>query len=457
MRRRTFLRNGVVAAGLVSIGTPVAGQSDDRDYRPGGPWAPNEKAVNYNGYLDNEELGKQLRQLDRRSDRIELRDIGASAGRGDPIWEVTIGDGDESVHIINQIHGDEPTGPEAMVRILRRLANGNSRHIEAILDNLTITVIPRVNPDGSNFVGDDGLSDEGEFRQRRINTTMWQEGDSRYINGNSYYHWADPPGYDLNRGFSILPDFEPGDEDEAWWTVTDEDENLGLLDVPVDAVPVEKRDPVDENPYDVLWSMGLNLNPENRAVTESFLEADPDWAITHHHQGAAVYPDSRDEDGGPEWQSIMSVMAPFGPYYVGRDGVEYASYVGDGNPYLSVDTQTRSLQLNQLVNEQMQNYGESLYNTITRYGYGPLWGSYLDALCPRTDAAGMLYEVSHQSDDRGQKARGTMVKVSVEGFMATFERLADGSIADVEAMDYFDMPLVEYIDSPFSRQRGHRE
>jgi len=38
--------------------------------------------------------------------------------------------------------------------------------------------------------------------------------------------------------------------------------------------------------------MGLNLNPENRAVTESFLDADPDWAITHHHQGAVVDPDS---------------------------------------------------------------------------------------------------------------------------------------------------------------------
>jgi len=96
-------------------------------------------------------------------------------------------------------------------------------------------------------------------------------------------------------GFSILPDFEPGDEDEDWWDVVEEAPQFGYLNIPVEDVPVDVRDPTvaaGENPYDELWSMGLNLNPENRAVTESFLDADPDWAITHHHQGAVVDPDS---------------------------------------------------------------------------------------------------------------------------------------------------------------------
>lgn len=454
MRRRQFLKTGAAVGTFALLGTTGA---QAREYRPGGPWAPNERAVNYNGYLDNEQLGERLQQLDKRSDRVELRQIGESAGRTDPIWEMTVGDGDESVHIINQIHGDEPTGPEAIVRLLQRLANGNSPQVEEILDTLTITMIPRVNPDGSNFVGEDGLGDDGEFRQRRINTTEWETSDSRYINANSYYYWADPPGYDLNREFNILPDFEPGDEDEDWWTVVDEDENLAYLDVPVDEVPLEVKDPsVEGNPYGELWSMGLNVNPETRAVTESYMEADPDWAITHHHQGPTVHPETPKKGGGPEWQSIMSVMAPFGPHYI-RDDYEYASYVGQGNPYMSEDAQTRSLQLNQLVNERMQDFGYGRFNTLTRYGYGPLWGSYLDGLAPRTDAAGMLYEVSHQSDDRGHKALGTMVKASVEGFMTTFESIADGSIHGVDPLDYFDMPLAEGIDSPFSRQRGRRE
>jgi len=70
----------------------------------------------------------------------------ASAGREDPIWEVTIGDGNESLHLINQIHGDEPSGAEAVVKILNRLATGGSRRVETILDNLTITIVPAGQP-----------------------------------------------------------------------------------------------------------------------------------------------------------------------------------------------------------------------------------------------------------------------------------------------------------------------
>ena len=451
MHRRRFLQSGVAAVALGGFGSTVSAQSGG-DYRPGGPWAPNERAVNYEAYLDNEQLGERLKQIDRRSDRVELEQIGESAGRGDPVWEVTIGDGDESIHLINQIHGDEPSGAEAVVKILNRLASGGSRRVEKILDNLTITIVPRVNPDGANFVGDDGLGTEGELRQRRYNTSTWEEGDSRYINANSYYS-GDVPGYDMNRGFSVFPNFEPFDEDEDWWTVLKDDPQFGYLDVPVEEVPFDLRDPtVDgDNPYKVLRSVGLNLNPENRAVTESFLDADPDWAITHHHQDPTVDPESPDQGNGPQWQSIMSVMAPFGPRYIGLDGVDYASYVGSGNPYMSEDAQTRSLRLNQLVNEQAQQFGKGKFNTLTRYGYGPLWGSYLDALCPQTDAAGMLYEVSHQSDQRGHKAIGTTVKITVAGFMATFERIADGSISEVDELDYFDMPLAQGIENPFGR------
>ncbi|SEW24524.1 M14 family zinc carboxypeptidase [Natrinema salifodinae] len=451
MYRRRFIEAGLTASGLGLVGTASARD----DYRPGGPWAPNERAVNYDGYLDNEQLGERLRGIAERSDRIELDQIGESAGRGNPIWEVTVGDGDESVHVINQIHGDEPTGAEAMVEILRRLATGSAPEVEAILDALTITIVPRANPDGANFVGDDGLGTDGEFRQRRYNTTEWDAGDSRYINANSYAYNLDVPGYDLNRGFSIIPGFTPGDEPAAWWDVEDEEAGLGYLNVPVDEIPLESE---DGRPYEEIWSAGLNLNPETRAVTDSFLEADPDWALTHHHQGPTAVPDSADGHSDRDWQSIMSVMAPYGPTYAGLDGVDYAPWVGQGNPFMSVDAQTRSLQLGGLVPERTDRFGGRL-DTITRYAYGPLWGSYLDALCPQTDAAGALYEVSHQSDDRGHKARGTMVKVSVEAFMATFERIADGSVHEVDERAYFDMPIAEDIDDPHDgsdRGRGTR-
>jgi len=204
MHRRRFLRSSIAAVGLAGFGSTVSAQSGGDYRRPGGPWAPNERAVNYEAYLDNQQLGERLKQIDRRSDRVELEQIGASAGREDPIWEVTIGDGNESLHLINQIHGDEPSGAEAVVKILNRLATGGSRRVETILDNLTITIVPRVNPDGANFVGDDGLETDGELRQRRYNTNTWEEGDSRYINRNSYFA-GDVPGYDMNRGSVSSP------------------------------------------------------------------------------------------------------------------------------------------------------------------------------------------------------------------------------------------------------------
>jgi len=148
MHRRRFLRSSIAPRRPRRVRIHGERTQSGGDYRPGGPWAPNERAVNYEAYLDNQQLGERLKQIDRRSDRVELEQIGASAGREDPIWEVTIGDGNESLHLINQIHGDEPSGAEAVVKILNRLATGGSRRVETILDNLTITIVPRVNPTG---------------------------------------------------------------------------------------------------------------------------------------------------------------------------------------------------------------------------------------------------------------------------------------------------------------------
>jgi len=110
MHRRRFLRSSIAAVGLAGFGSTVSAQSGG-DYRPGGPWAPNERAVNYEAYLDNQQLGERLKQIDRRSDRVELEQIGASAGREDPIWEVTIGDGNESSTSSTRSTATSPPAP----------------------------------------------------------------------------------------------------------------------------------------------------------------------------------------------------------------------------------------------------------------------------------------------------------------------------------------------------------
>ncbi|WP_129112666.1 M14 family zinc carboxypeptidase [Halegenticoccus tardaugens] len=433
MRRRTYLRStGAALFGLGAAGAASADESGDRrgTYRPGGPRQGSERSINLNAFHTNEQLTKALRKLDGRSDRIRLAQIGESADAGDPIWEVTVGEGDTNVHLITQIHGDEAVGTEVALKVLKDLADGGSSRIERILDELTLTVIPRVNPDGAMYeydVDDDGRD---EWVGRRTNTQAWEEGDSRY---EPYYHYASPegtePGYDMNRDFNIRPpsEFDPRTDDrEEWWTV---DGDEAFLDMPYEG-------------YE-LGSSGLRLAPEVRAVTESYLRADPDFAITHHHQsGGYLVPDS-DDGNEPPKQTIMSVMAAYGPAYRDRAPYEDPDLPVERvvNPFIDDETSARSLRMNALVADALAERGDSVFDSITRYGYGPLWGSYLDSLTPHTDAPGMLYEVSYQTGDIGQKALGRMMEATKVGFWETFDALAEGTLDEVDEERYFDVPL----------------
>jgi hypothetical protein len=441
MDRRTYLTTlGAAVTGAATTG--LAAANDHPVYRPGGPWPGQLQAINLNGLLTNEQLADRLQQIDRRSDRLELRRIGESAGQNAPIWEATVGTGDTNVHLITQIHGDEPVGTEVAVDLLRELALSDSRQVRSILDELTLTVVPRVNPDGAMFhydVDDDGRS---EWVGRRTNTQRWNAGDSRH---EPWYHYTYPtgttPGYDMNRDFNIRPpsEFDPRtDTEPGWWSQVDGD---WYLDMPYEG-------------YTLLAS-GLRLAPEIRAVTRSYLDADPDVAITHHHQGAYLVPDSG-SGSGPADQTVMSVMGQYGPAYLDRSPF----YDPDTpieqvvNPFVDAATSTRSLRLNALVANALADRGNSVFDTITRYSYLPLWGSYLDALTPHTDAAGMLYEVSYQTDDRGQMSLGRMVEATRVGFVESLDALATETLDQVSASDYFDIPTHgQSLDNPHLTMR----
>lgn len=440
MKRRTYMKSvGAVVAGLTATGVTSASDHNDRHgvYRPGGPWPGSEHAINMNAFHSNEQLAHTLQQIDRSSDRVGLRQIGESAGLSAPIWEATVGSGDTNVHLITQIHGDEPVGTEVALKILRELAHGSSRQARTILDRLTLTIIPRVNPDGAMFHYDIDEDRTEEWVGRRTNTQAWQPGDSLH---EPWYHYATPsgtlPGYDMNRDFNIrLPSmFNPRtDTPEEWWTQIN---GAWYLDMPYKGY--------------TLRNSGVRLAPEVRAVTESFLDADPDIAITHHHQGQYLVPGTGNGKK-PAKQTIMSVMAPYGPSYRERSPFNdpSAPVTRVVNPFLDEATSTRSLRLNALVANALADRGNSVFDSITRYGYYPLWGSYLDCLCPHTGASGMLYEVSYQSDTRGQMALGRMMQATKVGFLESFEALATGSLDNVDEDDYFQLPLHgEYLTNP---------
>ncbi|WP_336345053.1 M14 family zinc carboxypeptidase [Halalkalicoccus ordinarius] len=432
MQRRSFLKTvGVASIGFGAIGTASADPDRDK-YRPGGPQLGSPKSINLNAFRTNEELTKELEKIDRKSGRVSLEEIGRSAGRHDPIWEVEVGDGDTVVHLITQIHGDEAIGTEVALKLIKSLGMSNSRRVDHILDNLSFTIVPRVNPDGAMYHYDFDNDGDDEWVGRRQNTQSWSETDSRY---RPYYHSTSPgdsPGYDMNRDFNIRPpsEFDPQtDDQEEWWS------DQQYLDMPYEG--------------HTLFASGLRLAPEVRAVTESFIDADPDYAITHHHKGGSLYPNSGDGNK-PAEQTLMSVMAAYGEEYLDRSPfypADHEPVTEAVNPFLDYETSTRSIRLNSLVIDALAERGNSVFDSITRYGYYPLWGSYLDGLCPNIanggdGVAGMLYEVAYQTDDLGQKAIGRQMELTKVGFLESFDALADDpELSDYSVETYFDAPL----------------
>lgn len=120
----------------------------------------------------------------------------------------------------------------------------------------------------------------------------------------------------------------------------------------------------------------------------------------------------------------------------------YEPYYIYGNPFIDAETSARSLRLNQLVGEALSDQPWDAFDTVTRYGYFPIWGDYFDALCPLTDAAAMLYEVSGQSDQVGNESYGLYLEATRIGYMETFRALAeDPQLGDVDEEAYFETPL----------------
>jgi hypothetical protein len=431
---------GSAPFGLAAIGTATATGPDHGIYRPGGPRLGSPRSINLNAYHTNEELATALGKIEDKSDRIDLREIARSAGRDDPVWEVQVGDGDTKVHLITQIHGDEAVGTEVALKFIKSLAMSNSRQVDHILENLQFAIVPRVNPDGAMYHYDYDGDGKLEWIGRRQNTQYWSPGDSRY---EPYYHYVYPPGtepgYDMNRDFNVRPpdEFNPRTDDEAGWWFDEQ-----YMDMPYEGY--------------TLFNSGLRLAPEIRGVTESFNDFNPDYAITHHHKGGSLYPGTGNHR--PPKQTLMSVMAAFGLDYADRSPFYppgYSPVEQVVNPFLDYDTSTRSIKLNSLVIEALGERGNSIFDSITRYGYFPLWGSYLDGMCPNfandnDGVAGMLYEVAYQTDHLGQKGIGRMMELTKVGFLESFDALADDPTLGEYSIDtYFDTPLFGSSITPY--------
>jgi len=166
---------------LCLMATALAGPNRSYDPTPGGADATVCASAPYRGFTPYARIAGTLRSLARRSSgRLTVTFSGDSAG-GHPLWVVTatapmsrrvaadnarfrrllLNDPDAAkamltagsdvrvrVFINCSIHGDEPTGTDAGLALLRRLALGRDALTKAILRRAIVIVDPVQNPDG---------------------------------------------------------------------------------------------------------------------------------------------------------------------------------------------------------------------------------------------------------------------------------------------------------------------
>lgn len=115
---------------------------------PNGPWVQDSQHVSLERLHDHTEMGRTLARIERRSRGAVSVDVVGRSNEGREIYLAKAGTGDRTLLHVAQQHGNEPLGAEAALELLQRVAAGGSE-VEAWLEEVTLLVMPRVNPDGA--------------------------------------------------------------------------------------------------------------------------------------------------------------------------------------------------------------------------------------------------------------------------------------------------------------------
>jgi hypothetical protein len=154
-------------------------------------------------WVTNEELVERLNEIAEASDgKVEVDVLGQSS-QGTDIPMARVGTGDQVVIINGQIHGNEFSGPEAILSMLEKLADDSS-FSQHIRDEVTIVFIPRHNMDGAVL-------------SQRQNIFPWEQVVETYPHladaDPAWYYNSRNQGFDINRDFNANLDYEVTAED----------------------------------------------------------------------------------------------------------------------------------------------------------------------------------------------------------------------------------------------------
>jgi len=157
---------------------------------PNGPWLQDTQHMSLERLHTTAELATELRRIAERSKGRMTLEVAGRSNEGRPLWLAKVGSGDTTVLYITQQHGNEPLGTEAALNLLRRLATSGQPDIQRMRSELTILVVPRVNPDGHE-----------RFWRQNFDPTIEPGAPTDF--------WTEGRGYDINRWH--LPSLAPED------------------------------------------------------------------------------------------------------------------------------------------------------------------------------------------------------------------------------------------------------
>jgi hypothetical protein len=404
---------------------------------PNGPYIEGEQNVSLSSYMSNEELTKTLQKLESSSKgKMKLEVVGYSnhtldgyqteVDKGDPLYVVKFGDADPNkkrILITTQIHGNEQIGTEAAIDIIQKLSSGG-QEIDEILEKVSIWIMPRINPEGS-----DNTFEEKWYPTRYTHQTWLPEKiDLPAGTLAPWYYNADGsergqandgrvvygiPGYDQNRDYNPNLDFRV--------ETTDKSSVANFLN----------SNATNNSNYG-----GFFVTAEARTVSNVFKEFNPDVYVDVHHRGFNTL---SDEDNRSVPVQVAAVVAD--PYTDPFSGKQYE---------VDEDVLKLGKQVNALANLALQR-GNSSYGAVQKYPDVNLPGTALGAFA-LNDAAIMLIEIKGQSQTLGQKQAGMLKETVKVPLFEVFKGLADGSIYDVDTAIYDAIPeSTNRIEDPSTR------
>jgi hypothetical protein len=382
------------ALGAVVLALPPAASAASAE--PGN--CPVKDDPSWSGWTDYAQLVEELNQIEQTSKGRVQVDVAGRTTQGRDLYAARVGTGDRVLLVTSAIHGNERTGTEALLGILKDLGSSDDAATQQLLSEVTLVAMPMVNPDG------------GELN-RRINVRSWDEtvAESPQLAGapRAWYHSLTgdgiaQPGFDLNRDFNPDLDYTPRAAD----------------------LPGEQTD------------AGFFLSPESRAIRDTYKalrdeKGAVDAYIDLHHMG----PCER-ITGGPQDGKLVTVSLDYPPLGV-NDGAKYKK----DWPKLDQDKSRR--------------YAVTVANGIAdAFGSQSRLASTARYLHPDTrEYAGqgrsafalngtgtVLFEVRGQQDDLGQAQKGMFVKAVRTGVESLLGGLASGTADTVDGDTFFQLP-----------------